>query len=232
MGLREDLEEEVGKIFRQQWSKPDGEVVPNPEDLGLGNDARKLNGTVLYADMCDSTKLVDSHEAYFAAEVYKAYLVCAARIVKDNSGSVTAYDGDRIMAVFIGKQKNTNAATAALKINYAVQHIVNPAIKNQYDGTDYVLRHVIGIDTSKLFAARIGVRNDNDIVWVGRAANYAAKLSAFENPNTIFITDDVFEMLLDRAKYGGKNNELMWEPRRWSMMNDMAIHRSKWTWGV
>jgi len=26
--------------------------------------------------------------------------------------------------------------------------------------------------------ARVGVREDNDIVWIGRAANYAAKLCA------------------------------------------------------
>jgi class 3 adenylate cyclase len=42
----------------------------------------------------------------------------------------------------------------------------------------YQLKHVIGIDSSSLFACRIGIRNDNDAVWVGRAANYAAKLSA------------------------------------------------------
>ena len=36
----------------------------------------------------------------------------------------------------------------------------------------------VGIDTSELFVARTGIRRANDLVWVGRAANHAAKLSA------------------------------------------------------
>ena len=71
MALKEELEEAVGKIFRESWSSRDGQVVPDPEDLELGNDAVKLEGTVLYADMSDSTKLVDENSPEFAAEVYK-----------------------------------------------------------------------------------------------------------------------------------------------------------------
>ena len=68
-------------------------------NIQLGNDAVKLEGTVLYADLDDSTKLVDTMSPEFAAEVYKSYLVCAARIIRDQGGVITAYDGDRIMAV-------------------------------------------------------------------------------------------------------------------------------------
>jgi hypothetical protein len=68
VALKEDLQEAVAKIFKGQWTQRDGEVVPEPEDLGLGNDAVNLDGTVLYADMADSTKLVDSQKAHLAAE--------------------------------------------------------------------------------------------------------------------------------------------------------------------
>jgi class 3 adenylate cyclase len=74
------------------------------------------------------------------------------------------------MAVFIGDSKNTSAARAALKINWAVHKIVNPALLKTYTSSLYNLKHVIGVDTSSLLVARIGVRNDNDLVWVGRAA--------------------------------------------------------------
>ncbi len=168
MALKNDLEEEVAQIFREAWEARDGEVVPEPEDLKLGNDAVNLDATVLYADMSGSTSLVDNQSATFAAEVYKSYMVCASRIVKDEGGAVTAYDGDRIMAVFIGNSKNSTAARCALKINWAIINIVNPKIKAQYGNDAYQLGHVIGIDTSSLFACRIGVRNDNDLVWVGR----------------------------------------------------------------
>ena len=62
------------------------------------------------------------------------------------------------MAVFIGDSKNTVAARTALKINFAVQEIVNPAILSQYPNAGYSVKHVVGIDTSHLFVARTGIR--------------------------------------------------------------------------
>jgi len=53
------------------------------------------------------------------------------------------------MALFLGGMKNTTAARCALKINYAVAHIINPALANQYAGTQYRVKQVVGIDTSQ-----------------------------------------------------------------------------------
>ena len=108
MGLKEELSGRVEEIFGESWDVRDGRDVPEAEDFTLGNEAVKLDpGTVLYADISESTALVDTHQWTFAAEVYKAFLYCAARILAAEGGSVTAYDGDRIMAVFLGDSKNT-----------------------------------------------------------------------------------------------------------------------------
>jgi len=231
-GLKQDLETTVRKIFREVWSERDGEIVPGPEDLKLGNDAVVLNAAVLYADMSGSTKLVDAYEPQFAAEIYKTYLACAAPIIKDQGGVITAYDGDRIMGVFIGSRKNTNAVRAALRINGAVWDIIKPALKAQYPNTNYNPKHVIGVDTSKLNVCRIGVRNDNDLVWVGRAANYAAKLSSLSDEFHIYITHSVYDSMHDDVKYGGVNKEHMWEARVWTAMGNFQLYASTWKFGV
>ena len=134
------------------------------------------------------------------------------------------------MAVFIVGSKNSAAARTALKINGAVQNIVNPALLNQYPNVSYKVRHRVGIDTSSLFVSRIGVRNDNDLVWVGRAANYAAKLCAINENNTVFITDEVFKKLSDELKNNGQPKRSMWTERKWSQMGDKRIYSSDWTW--
>jgi class 3 adenylate cyclase len=77
---------------------------------------------------------------------------------------------------------------------------ITPALKNQYASNDYNLKHVIGIDTSKLLVARIGVRYDNDLVWVGRAANYAAKLSSLSDDFAIYITHSVHDNMHESVK--------------------------------
>ena len=229
--LKPELDTAVKDIFRGIWSERDGEVVPEPEDLKLGNDAVKLNATVLYADISSSTVLVDFYKAQFAAEIYKTFLICAAKIIKDEEGVITAYDGDRVMGVFIGDSKNTHAVRTALRIKAAVSHIVNPALKAQYPDTDYDLKHVVGVDTSELLVGRIGVRNDNDLVWVGRAANYAAKLSALNEGFATYITDSVYGQMHDKVKYalGGED---MWESRTWTAMNKMTIYRTNYYWTV
>lgn len=228
MALADDLDNEVGAIFQEIWTRRNGRVVPEPKDLGLGNDGVDLTGAVLYADLDGSTNLVDTQTATFAAEIYKTYLLCAAKIIKAEGGVITSYDGDRVMGVFIGDTPCSNATRAALKINWAVHNILRT--KFAFYNTTYVLKHAVGVDTSTLMAARIGVRNDNDLVWVGRAANYAAKLTTVNDAAPLFITGDVFDKLVDAVKFGGADKNPMWTQRKWKTMNDMRVYSSTWSW--
>ena len=220
---------EAQATFKQRWATREGRKIPDTPDVQLGNDALTLAGTVLYADMADSTDLVNRFKPSFAAEIYKTYLMGACRIVRNNGGEITAFDGDRVMAVFIGDYKNTSAAKTALQINaYVIQ--LNAAIKQSYPTTAYVLKQSVGIDTSDLLVARTGIRNSNDLVWVGRAANYAAKLSALGDTDfPTHITESVFNKLSDEVKYGGQPRKLMWEKRTWTERG-LTVYRSAWSW--
>lgn len=230
MALKEDLEAEVKEIFRLQWKTANGTVVPESEDLILGNEAKVIEATILYADLSGSTKMVDNQKRHFAAEVYKTYLHCAAKLIREEDGAITAYDGDRIMGVFIGNFKNTSAVRCGLKINWAVKNIINPNLKVQYPTSSFELRHVVGIDTSEVWVARTGVRGANDLVWVGRAANYAAKLTELDAEYPTWITHSVYDSMHESAKL--TNGRAMWEPRTWTAMGNMSIYRSTWWWSV
>jgi class 3 adenylate cyclase len=230
MALQDDIKEGVTEIFRDQWSVRDGTVVPQPDSVRLNNDAVRLEGTVLYADLSESTRLVDKEPPEFAAEIYKAYLRTAARIIATEGGEITAYDGDRIMAVFIGKAKNTTAVRCGLKINWARQHIINPALKAQYSTKTYQLKQTVGIDTSTLFIARTGIRGANDLVWVGRAANHAAKLSGLSADSPTWISEAVYDGMHESAKF--TDGKSMWQERRWTQMDDARVYCSTWVWPV
>lgn len=231
MALKDELIEQVSYIFSKQWTERDGRVVPEADDVAFANEAVKLeDAVVLYADMSGSTTLVDAESWQFAAEVYKTFLYCAARIITSEGGTITAYDGDRIMAIYIGESPNTSAARTALKINWCRTDILNPLLQKQYPKKTYQLKHVVGIDRSTLRAARTGARGANDLVWVGRAANYAAKLSSLPDTHTSRITVDVFNRLADNAKYS--NGTSMWEEVTWTDMGNMKIYRSTWKWSL
>lgn len=227
MSLKTELETMVGNIFAEQWEIAAGATIPEPTDLLLGsNHGVTLDATVLYADIDGSTALVDAESAPFAAEIYKAYLHCASKVIKACGGVITAYDGDRVMGIFIGDAKNTSAVDAALKINWARVKIVNPKLAARYPRATYRVNHAIGIDTSELMAARIGVRKDNDIVWVGRAANYAAKLCTADLAGPIRITRAVFNRLRDREKFS--SGASLWESTAWPEQGDQVLFTSTW----
>jgi class 3 adenylate cyclase len=223
--LKDDLTSEVGTIFKSAWTETTGRVVPAPKDVGLGNKGTLLEqAVVFYADLDGSTNMVNGMKWEFSSEIYKTFLLCAAKIVKPEDGEITAYDGDRIMAIFIGDNKADRAVRAALKLRWAVVNIVEPQMKAIYTSTTFSVKHTVGIDMSDLRAVRTGVRGDNDLVWVGRAANYAAKLNTLSSDYPTWITKPVYTALSAGLKT--HNSQPMWEERTWTAMNDMAVYRS------
>jgi class 3 adenylate cyclase len=233
MTLADDMKSEVAKIFREQWSKRAGQVVPEPENIKLGNDAIEFaKATVLYADLSGSTAMVNAKSWTFAAEVYKTFLYCAARLVRAEGGTITSYDGDRIMGIFVGENPCTRATRCGLKINYAVEQIVNPALKAQYPSDSYEVKQVVGIDASSIRAARTGIRGGNDVVWVGQAANYAAKLTEINLSERTWITKAVYDIMHESVKLGGPNKQNIWKEFKWSQNGDLPIYGSTWWWSV
>lgn len=230
MSIADDIKSEIGTILSGNWSTRDGEQVPSPEEVQLGNSAVNLVGTVLYADLADSTGIVNSYKNWFAAEVYKCFLRGACRVIQSNHGTITAFDGDRVMAVYIGDTQNTDAVGSALEINHVMVKMVNPMVHEKYPDVKIVFHHGIGIDRSPLFIARTGVRGSNDLVWVGRAANYAAKLSSFrEGDYSTWITAEVYDNMRDSVKFskGAAGSPSMWEKRTWTARK-IDVYCSGW----
>ena len=233
MALSDDLTTDVATTFGELWKTRKGQGVPEPEALKLNNDAVELlPATVLYADLDGSTSMVDEKSWQIAAEVYKTYLHCATKVIRSCGGSITSFDGDRVMGIFIGGSQCTSAVTCALKINYAVSQILNPAFAKQYPSGSFKVKQVVGVDRSDLRAARTGIRGNNDIVWVGRAANYAAKLTNCGTDCATWITEEVYDIMNKSAKEGGTPSQNMWKKYTWNAQGGKTIYGSSWRWNV
>lgn len=229
MGLAEDLRAEAYKLLKEEWSIAESREVPETKDIELGNRGRQLEATCLYADLADSTNLVNTLDAKIVGGVYKCYLNCACRIIVKQQGIITAFDGDRVMAIFHGDRSNDRAVAAALAIDHAVVRIINPALKDCYKEKtgDYVVRHSVGIDRSRLLAVRTGIRGSNDLVWIGRAANYAAKLAAIrDGDNAVWITANVHDSLSNALKTTPDGWKSIWAERTWKAQGGQKLYCS------
>ena len=234
MALSDDLANEVQAIISTTWDKRDGRNIPETEEVALAGGAVEIDATFLYADLADSSKMAKELDRRIAAKIIKSFLYCASKLIIARGGKIVSFDGDRVMGVFYGDSKNSSAAKCALQIKWAVDKI-REKFETNYESVknaSFQIRHGVGIDTGTVLAVRGGVRGTNDLIWIGRAPNLAAKMSDLrEHPYSSFITAAVFNMLNDESKYGGAEKKLMWERRTWSFLGDNPhVYRSSWHW--
>jgi class 3 adenylate cyclase len=234
MAFNDDLTGDIERILAQPWDIRDGTVAPENDDVTLAGGSVKLEATILYADLADSTGLA-MYDKRVAARVFKSYLASCSKIIRYRGGDIRSFDGDRVMGVFVGDSKNTAAAKAALNINYAFLKLIKPKLEAKYevfrDGT-YALGHCVGVDTSEIMVIRAGIRNNNDLVWVGISPNVAAKLSTIrDDPYNSWITADVYNSMNKEAKIHS-DGRAMWESRNNvpAVSGSGNAYRSSWYW--
>jgi adenylate cyclase len=146
--IAEELAQQVDDVLNQSWDIRDGQVVPNTENVALAGGGVRLTATMLYSDLADSTELA-MWDRRVASRVCKAFLECVTRLIRARGGDVRSFDGDRVMGVFVGDNKNTAAVRCALQINWMFTQLLNPKFNAKYaklaDGT-YKLAHCTGVD--------------------------------------------------------------------------------------
>lgn len=232
MALKEDITDDIDGVLSQRWDLRDGNTVPNTESVVLGGGGVNLSATMLYADLADSTALA-MWDRRVTARIYKAFLAASSRIIRARQGGIRSFDGDRVMGVFLGGSKNTNAVKSALQINWMFRNLLRPKFEAKYEklrnGT-FTLSHCTGIDTSDVLVVRAGIRNNNDLVWIGRAPNVAAKLSGIRESNfATYISGSAYDVLAKEARISS-DGRAMWEERKWTSGPIGRIFCSSWTW--
>lgn len=213
MTIREDLTSWVADVAAELWLDiPNAVTVPSTDTLTFGNDGKRAEVTILYADISGSTKMVNEVADTRAAEYYKAFLHCASALIRRHDGDIQAYDGDRAMGVFIGEGHADRAVSAALELNSCVQDLINPTFARMYAGHQSI-RFTVGIDSGICLVVKVGVRAVGELAWIGPAANYAAKLNSFPGLDASFpirVTAETFRRLTRPSLYASQG-ELMWE---------------------
>lgn len=236
MGRKDDLEYAVDGIVFAEMDTRRGYTVPTSETVKLSNGGVYIEAAYLYADMADSTGLARYHTAETSAKIIKAFLSAATRILRHHDGEIRSYDGDRVMAIFIGDDGSTRAVRAALEIKWAVDNIVRPSLRlalhDEYNENRWKLSHRTGIDYGSALIARAGVRNNSDLVSIGDAPNIAAKLSDQKGYRT-FISERVWH----EASYDAcfSNGKPMWSPVETTDIGGgrfESVRHSNWGWVI
>lgn len=221
----------VQNILESAWNSRACNVVPDATTITLDNDAGEFEGAVLYADMARSSELVYQYNKLFAARIYKVFLFSICEVIRNNNGVITSFDGDRVMAVFIGDCKCSDAAKTALQIR-AIIAKVNEELYARQISNSFKIDYAVGVDVSNLFVIKTGIWGSNYLAWIGDAANVAAKMSEIRDRAChSFITERLYKRLNANSKYGDPVTKArcMWDSTNLKIQGQQ-VYESNWRW--
>ena len=206
----DDLTTQTDDLLSTDWQTRDGNVVPESETVALKDGAVRIEAAFLYADLVGSSLLAKNCPWETTAKIIRAYLGCSTRLIKAWRGEVRSFDGDRVMGIFKGESKESDAVQCAREIFWVVEKLINPKANSKFKSVRDAginIRNCIGVDTGSAVAVRAGIRGSEDLIWIGRPPNWAAKLSDLrEYPYSVLISSLVYSRLSDSQKIVGGEN--------------------------
>ncbi|MGO0578199.1 adenylate/guanylate cyclase domain-containing protein [Ornithinimicrobium panacihumi] len=236
MGRKDDYENHLTNLLYDDFDVRHGRTVPTTESVSIKNGGVYLDAVYLYADMADSSGMARRFTYQDAARIVRCYLATVTRILRHHDGYIRSFDGDRVMAIFIGDDAASRAAKAAMEIKWAVDNLVNSSLAiflDAYRQGNWVISHRTGIDIGGAFIVRGGVRKNSDLVSIGDAPNIAAKLSDLRGSRT-FITDALWDKMSYATCFSNKDSKAMWtEPTLTEVGGrKIQVRSSNWGWVI
>jgi class 3 adenylate cyclase len=208
MSQHQEVSDAVAGYLQGDYQTTRLQDVPLPENIPLGNSAAELEATTLFLDVRQSSDITNSFRRQTAAKMMKAYFSGSVKIINSNKGYVRSFNGDGMLALFMGDRRSNNAVRAAMQVKRFVLNVLEPQFRRYFANNQQALGRALdfsvgaGLDEGTILAVRVGIKGTNDVAWVGRCTNTSAKLSNItRSPQNIAITRAVYERLDDDRKF-------------------------------
>ena len=171
------------------------------DDLRLGGVT--LEGTVMFCDLRDFTAFAESLPADTVIEVLNRYVSEMSDAILDNGGTLIAYMGDGVMAVFGAPIEMVGHADCALAAAREMLHSRLPDFNGwlKENGLGDGFHMGIGLSTGPIMSGTVGSARRLEYTTVGDTTNTASRLEAMtkETPHSILIADSTRRYLQQGA---------------------------------
>ena len=159
--------------------------------------------TVLFGDLVGFTSLSSQLEVDVLSELLNDYLEAMTQAIFDNSGTIDKFVGDGVMALFgapeelsAEQQAEYAIATAKAMSRYLIPLNQKWQAKKVWQAKkipDLKLR--CGIHQGRAVVGMFGGKQRKDYTAIGKVVNIAARLQQTANPNSISLSETVFNCL-------------------------------------
>jgi adenylate cyclase len=160
------------------------------EDVRLGG--KLLSATVLFSDLRGFTTFAEGREPADVIEVLNRYLTEMSDAILDHGGTLVAYMGDGIMAVFgapIGSDDHADQALAAAREMLARLERFNASMREEGLGEGFKMG--IGLNTGDVMSGNVGSARRLEYTAIGDTTNTAARLEGMTKgtPYQLFVAE-------------------------------------------
>ncbi len=220
--INDEVKTVVASDFKIEVVETD--YVPNFDDSSITFDnldekvkrCKLLESCVLYVDIRNSASISVSKQPHTLARLYSSFVRSMIAAGRYYGGHVRNIIGDRVMIVFDKKDCYTNAVNTAMLMNSISKHIINKHLKN----VDF--KCGIGVDYGKMLIVKAGATRRGaetefyrSLVWLGRPANIASRLTDIANK-----TITTYENGVQEGLYYPLTKQWSWIPRTYEQFID------------
>jgi adenylate cyclase len=161
----------------------------------LGGERRIA--TVLFSDLRGFTSYAETLPPATVISVLNRYLTLMSDVILDNGGTLVAYMGDGIMAVFGAPIEQDDHADRALR---TARHMTGPALQefNQWmrdQGVGQGFRMGVGLMSGEVMSGNVGSERRLEYTAIGDTTNTAARLEGMTKgqPYMVFVAGTTVE---------------------------------------
>jgi adenylate cyclase len=195
-----DLERQrVRDVFSRFVPEPVVDEVLRRTDDDLRLRGERVTGTVLFGDLRGFTSFAETIPADEVIEVLNDYLSRMSDAILDSGGTLVAYQGDGIMAVFgapIETDDHADRALAAAR-DMLGKHLPRFNRNLKANGLGDGFRMGIGLNSGPLMSGTVGSLRRLEYAAIGDTTNTASRLQAMTkgSPHSLLMAESTRELL-------------------------------------
>jgi adenylate cyclase len=178
------------------------ELLASSDGLRLGGVQRE--GTIMFTDLRGFTSFSEKLTPPQVIEVLNHYLSEMSDAILDNGGTLVAYMGDGIFAVFGAPLELPDHADRALRTAREMLEVrlprFNEWIRSQGLGDGF--RMGIGLNSGHVMSGHVGSERRVEYAAVGDTTNTASRIEALTKgtPHQLLLSDSTREALVEPAQ--------------------------------
>jgi adenylate cyclase len=175
------------------------ERADTEDDVRLGGEL--LTATVLFSDLRGFTSFAETKEPAEVIGVLNRYLTEMSDAILDHDGTLVAYMGDGIMAVFgapIASDDHADKALGAARRMLERLEAFNEWLRSEGLGDGFKMG--IGLNTGDVMSGNVGSARRLEYTTIGDTTNSAARLEGMTKgtPYQLFVADSTHAALAER----------------------------------